>query len=315
MQAVAYSSLPRSTRRELHQRIAATLENRYPERVRIEPEIIAHHYTQAREDMRAATYWAAAALRALERSAFVEAQGHVQQGARACSKAATKRHRDRARLTLNLEVLRGAVYRAVKGFSSSGAEQSFTHARELCERLGDMRRLVDVRRGLFACYYSRGTHALAQEQGQEVKALAERLGDSGARMFAHWMLGCVAFWRGELDEADRELDEAIALYDPKQQQANTLALQIDPGANALCHRGWLLWTLGYPDQAIQTSEHAIKTARDLNSAVCVVDGLVLCDRHSHVLRRFGNRCESISTSLSRSRRSTGSNTCATLHGC
>jgi predicted ATPase len=123
---------------------------------------------------------------------------------------------------------------------------------------------VDVRRGLFACYYSRGTHALAQQQGQEVKALAERLGDPGARMLAHWMLGCVAFWRGELVDADRELEDAIALYDPKQQQANTLALQIDPGANALCHRGWLQWTLGYPDRAVQTSEHAIKTARDLN---------------------------------------------------
>ncbi len=263
VQAVAYSSLLRSTRRELHQQIAATLESRYPERVRVEPEIIAHHYTQAHEDLRAATYWAAAALRALERSAFVEAQGHVTKGL-SLLEGADETDRDRARLTLNLEVLRGAVYRAVKGFASSGAEQSFTHALDLCERLGDTRRLVDVRRGLFACYYSRGTHALAQEQGQEVKALAERLGDSGARMLAHWMLGCVAFWRGELVAADRELEEAIALYDPKQQQANTLALQIDPGANALCHRGWLQWTLGYPDRALQTSEHAIKTARDLN---------------------------------------------------
>jgi len=263
VQAVAYSSLARTKRRKLHQRIAVTLEARYPERVRIEPEIIAHHYTEAGEDSRAATYWAAAAQRALERSAFLEAQGHVNKGITLLDRT-RETDASHERLTLNLEVLRGAVYRALKGFASTGAEQSFTRARDLCERLGDVRSLIDVHRGLFACYYSRGSHSLAHQQGQDVKALAERLDDSGARMLAHWMLGCVAFWRGDLTSADLELEEAIALYDPKHQQGSTLALQIDPGANALCHRSWLQWTLGYPDRAVQTSEHAIKTARDLN---------------------------------------------------
>lgn len=261
VQDAAYASLLRSKRQELHSRIAETLEGSYPERVRIEPEVVAHHYTQAGRPLHAARYWAAAAQRALDRSANLETLGHATRGLDLLASAAGAPDRDR--LELGLEILRGAAYRAVKGFASSEVERSFLRARELAERLDDIPRLIDARRGLFSCYYARGALALAREQGQQVAALGNRMDDSGSRMLGHWMLGCVTFWQGEFPTARRELEKAFSLYDPLQQRANTLALQIDPGVNALLHLSWALWILGHPDQAVQTSEKAIATARQL----------------------------------------------------
>jgi hypothetical protein len=95
---------------------------------------------------------------------------------------------ERDPLELGLEVLRGAAYRAVKGFASSDAERSFIRARELCEKLDDMRGLIDVRRGLFSCYYARGALALARDQGQQVAEAGQKMNESSSRMLGHWML-------------------------------------------------------------------------------------------------------------------------------
>jgi predicted ATPase len=260
LQDAAYDSLLRGRRRDTHQRIAATLENNYSDLVRAEPEIVAHHYTHAGSAQQAARYWALAAQRALDRSANLEAVGHAGAGLELLASLPPNAARDR--LELGLEILRGAAYRAVKGFASVDAERSFERARALSEQLGDAARLLDAHRGLFSCHYARGALAAARTHGDEVAALGERLGAAGPRMLGLWMQGCVTFWQGEFTSAQRQLEQAYALYDPSEP-AKTLALQIDPGVNALFHLSWLQWILGYPDQAVATSEKAVATARRL----------------------------------------------------
>ena len=270
-QDAAYASLLRTRRQKLHELIAETLERSYPERVRVEPEVVAHHYTQAGRSLPAAKYWAAAARRAIDRSANLEALGHASKGLELLTGAAQGPERDS--LELALEVLRGAAYRAVRGFASSDAERSFMRARVLCEKVDDMRGLIDVRRGLFSCYYARGALALARDQGRHVAEAGQTMNESSAQMLGHWMLGCVTFWQGEFATARRELEEAFSLYDPNEQRAKTLALQIDPGVNALCHLGWTLWILGFPDRALKTSEKALETARALGQPFAVAMAL------------------------------------------
>jgi class 3 adenylate cyclase/tetratricopeptide (TPR) repeat protein len=261
IQDAAYGSLLRSKRQELHERIAQALVASYPERARAEPEVVAHHYTQAGRSLPAATYWAEAARRSIDSSASLEALGHATKGLEVLTGVAPAPERDR--LELALEVLRGAAYRAVKGFASSDAERSFLRAQELCVSLAEARSLIDVRRGLFSCYYARGALPLAQDQGQQVAEAGRKMNDPDSRMLGHWMLGCVTFWQGEFATARQELEKAYALYDPNEQRAKTLALQIDPGVNALCHLGWVLWILGFPDQARKANEKALATAREL----------------------------------------------------
>ena len=47
IQDAAYQSLLKSTRQQYHQRIAQVLEARFPETVETQPELLAHHYTEA----------------------------------------------------------------------------------------------------------------------------------------------------------------------------------------------------------------------------------------------------------------------------
>src|SRR3989475_5247577 len=77
IQDAAYESLLKSTRQQYHQRIAQVLEARFPETVETQPELLAHHYTDASFIEQAFPYWQRAGQRAIQRSANVEAISHL----------------------------------------------------------------------------------------------------------------------------------------------------------------------------------------------------------------------------------------------
>jgi class 3 adenylate cyclase len=57
IQDTAYQSLLRSTRQQHHQRIAQVLAERFPETAETQPELVAHHYTEAGLKEQAVVYW------------------------------------------------------------------------------------------------------------------------------------------------------------------------------------------------------------------------------------------------------------------
>ena len=75
----AFQSVLNARKRELHERIAEVLASRFPEVVETEPELLAHHYTEANLVDRALAYWRQAAERAAARLAYIEALGHVDK--------------------------------------------------------------------------------------------------------------------------------------------------------------------------------------------------------------------------------------------
>jgi class 3 adenylate cyclase len=79
-QEVAYQSLLHSTRQQYHQRIAQMLVERFPEIAEAQPELVAHHYTEAGLSEQAIHYWQQAGQRAVQRSAHVEAISHLTKG-------------------------------------------------------------------------------------------------------------------------------------------------------------------------------------------------------------------------------------------
>jgi predicted ATPase len=73
VQDAAYGTLLREPRRALHARIAEILEGRFAEIAENQPELLAHHYSEAGLIERAALQWGKAGQRSLARSALVEA--------------------------------------------------------------------------------------------------------------------------------------------------------------------------------------------------------------------------------------------------
>src|SRR4029453_7907031 len=80
IQEAAYEALLRSTRRQYHQQIAQVLEERFSEIRETQPELLAHHYTEAGCTAQAIPYWQQASQRAIERSAYIEAMAHCTKG-------------------------------------------------------------------------------------------------------------------------------------------------------------------------------------------------------------------------------------------
>ena len=76
----AYESLLKSRRQQLHGQIARALEERFPDIVASQPEIVAHHFTEAGLVDLAIDYWLKAGNLALSRSANAEAVKHLRQG-------------------------------------------------------------------------------------------------------------------------------------------------------------------------------------------------------------------------------------------
>ena len=85
IQDAAYQSLLKSKRQQYHQQIAQVLEERFAELKETQPELLAHHYTEAGLIVQAIPYWQQAGQRAIQRSANVEAIA-ISQRAWSCSR-------------------------------------------------------------------------------------------------------------------------------------------------------------------------------------------------------------------------------------
>ncbi|HSX81640.1 MAG TPA: adenylate/guanylate cyclase domain-containing protein, partial [Candidatus Saccharimonadia bacterium] len=153
IQEAAYQSLLRSTRQQYHQRIARVLEERFPEVTTTQPELLAHHYTEAGLVQEAPPYWQRAGQQAAERSAHVEAIAHLNQGLRVLTTLPETRERDQQELTLRIDLGKSLI--ATKGWASPEAEVAYTRAWELCQQMRDTSWVFAVLWGLSQVYMVR----------------------------------------------------------------------------------------------------------------------------------------------------------------
>src|SRR4030095_7119752 len=100
VQDAAYDSLLTSDRRELHARIAHTLEQHFPDRVANEPEVLARHYTESNNPAAAIPCWREAGKLAGHRVALREASHHFQQGLSLIEELAPSAERDDLELSI-----------------------------------------------------------------------------------------------------------------------------------------------------------------------------------------------------------------------
>jgi class 3 adenylate cyclase len=163
VQEVVYHSLPKSRRQQLHAAVAKALEERRPGTRQEEPEILAHHLTEAGLLDPAIKYWHEAGRRAAQRSANKEAIDHLHRALRLLQLQPDGRERRVRELAL-LNTL-GPVLLAAKGFADRTVEETYHRGRELCQEIGDAAQLVTVLRGLWAFHLVRAELDAARARG------------------------------------------------------------------------------------------------------------------------------------------------------
>src|SRR5262249_48383884 len=117
IQDTAYQSLLKSTQQQYHKRIAHVLEERFSEIRETQPELLAHHYTEAALRGQAIPYWQQAGARAVERSANVEAISHLTKGLALLKPLPATP--ECAQQELALQIALGPALLATKGYGAS----------------------------------------------------------------------------------------------------------------------------------------------------------------------------------------------------
>jgi predicted ATPase len=262
IQDAAYQSLLKRTRQQYHQRIAQVLEAQFPAVVETQPELLAHHYTEAGRTEQAIPYWQQASQHASDRSAYLEAISHCTTGIELLTiLPETPEHTQQA---LTLHIALGAALLVTKGHAAPEVEHAYTRARELCQQVGETPQLVPVLFGLWGFYTMRPQLHTAREIGDTLLRLAQRAHDPALAVIAHWALGLTGLWLGALPAAHQHLEEGIACYTPDQRRALVLRTGREPGVASRQYAASTLWLLGYPEQALTRLHEALALAHELS---------------------------------------------------
>jgi predicted ATPase len=247
IQETAYTSLVRRTRQRYHQWIAEALETQFSEVAMMQPELVAHHYTEAGLRAQALPYWQRAGQQARERSAHAEAIAHLTKGVALLTTLPDTP--ERARQELSLHIALGATLAITKGYGNTEAERVYSRARELCQQLGETLQLFPVQWGLWTCYIVQARQQLAREVGTQLLSLSQHVQDATFLLEAHMALaGACMTW--ESLPRPSPLGHSLACYLPP---AALLAYSALWHGSWVFSRAWMshtLWHLGYPAQAL-----------------------------------------------------------------
>ena len=284
IQDAAYQSLLKSTRQRYHEQIARAMEERLPEIIETQPELLAHHYSEAGRAEQALPYWQDAGKRAVQRSANVEAINHLTRGLELLKTLPDSP--EHARLELTLLIALGVPLRAIKGFAAPEVGKAYARALELCQREGETSQLVPVLRGLWEFHELRAEYGTARELGEQLLVLAGRVQDPGALLVAHDVMGDTLFWLGEFAAARSHLEQGAALYDVRQRQPHIFLYGYDSGVACLGFGSWALWFLGYPDQALRRAQDALSVGRELAHPFSLAFGLQFMAQLHHYRREY-----------------------------
>ena len=254
----AYQSLMTRARRASHERIADVFSDQFPDIARNQPELIAHHCTEAGLAQRAVDLWQKAGLRSAERYELPEAIRHVRKGLEVLATLPVSPARQRQELELQA-VLAGRLI-ATEGYGAADVERVYTRALELATELGDAPRRLQMMLGLEGFHFMRSNFQTAHRLADACLVLARQLGDPARELVIHWVLGEIFFHQGDLALCETHLSECMNNYRRNFHRPRTLQ---DPAVMSWAYCSWAHWKLGYPDRALKTVGQAIALAEEL----------------------------------------------------
>jgi predicted ATPase len=249
-------------RKQIHERAGQALESMFAQRLDDHLGQLAYHFSRSDNVSKAVEYLGRAGQQALQRSAHAEAIRILNAAIDLLQKLPDSP--ERIHQELHLQLAFGSASIPVKGWAALEVERAFTRARELCERLGDLPELFPALFGLWTMYFIRGKLRAAYALGEQLLQLAQEAHRPALLLLAHQALGDTLFNMGELLLAREHLEMAISLYDRERHRPRGFRHGgVDAKVNCLSYAARTLWTLGYPDRALERGDKCIALAQAL----------------------------------------------------
>jgi len=261
IQETAYQSLLKRTRQQLHARVAKVLEERFPERVASEPEVIARHYDQAGLAAQAITHYQRAGDRAAQRCAYEEAIGHLRRALALVGTLPADPARDAREVAVQMAL--GSSLVAVRGFAHAETGAAYERVQSLGEAAGNAAMLVHARLALSNLYVNRGEPDRGLMFAEQVLAVSEETRERTLILPAHLQAALAMLYQGRFTASLAHSERIIALYDAGLDRAKAIAYGGDIHVSAPGVAGWTLSYMGYLDRALERAREGVALARTL----------------------------------------------------
>lgn len=256
IQDAAYQSLLKRTRQQYHQQVAKLLEDRFPDVASTQPDLVAHHYTEANCPAEAIAYWYKAGVAAAAKSANVEAIDQFRNGLALVE--ALSDPRERAERELDLQMALGPALFATKSYNHPDVSRTYARAWELCQQLKDHSRGFTALRGLQLHHQGILELAKAQHFAEEALRIAERLDDAARIVGGHMAVGVTLYFQGKLEPALRHFQRGREMFNPNMRFPNWPGSH--PGVQCQFYSALISWMLGYPGRSLEEATGAAKSA-------------------------------------------------------
>jgi hypothetical protein len=276
VQDAAYESLLKSRRQTLHRRAAELLRDDL-ERAAAEPELVAHHFTQAGVDDLAIEWWGKAGDQALRRSAFQEAIAHLGKAIEMADKAegpapvATAAEVNASRVKLQTDFAQALVWS--KGFAAEETRAAF-------ERTGDLAARAELPAERFPALFGQYLWSLLHGDVRSAQQIAEcflqeaegqgRVAETGV---GHRIDGIASTFLGDLAKARGHLETALVTYSRERDIGVREKFALDTGVAARVYLALGSWLAGDLERARQLIEEAIGLGGDSGHLPDVIHAL------------------------------------------
>ena len=248
IQDAAYDSLLKSRRQALHGRAGQVLRDD-PERAAAEPEVIAHHFTEAGLGELAIEWWGKAGDQALRRSAFQEAIADLGKAIAMADEAAGGTAAGASSERRQLYVAYGNALIAARGHGAPETSRAFARARESVADHKDAPERLAADYGLWAASFARGELSAMRECSAAFLSDVGATPDSPEAGVAHRTAGNTHWFAGEYFEARDHLERALALFHPGRDDDLAFRFGQDAGVAAMADLAQALWPLGDVERA------------------------------------------------------------------
>lgn len=254
VQDAAYATMLRSCRQPLHSSIAKALVERFPAVAESQPELVAHHFTEAGLASAAIDYWRRAGQLASARSANREAVTSFEQALRLLKTQQETRERLEQAVDTHF-----ALWHALQPLSDRVRMAEHLHEAEvLTRKLGDQRRLTRILTLQANHCQAVGDYDEAVRFGQEALTVAQAVGNRGSEMVVTMAQGVTHIARGELRDAATLLERIIAVHgDLRHERLEASRMS---SARSRAHLADVLSQFGRFDEAIGHGETAVQIA-------------------------------------------------------
>jgi predicted ATPase len=236
-----------------------------------QPELFAQHYAEAGIVEKSVVYWGKAGRRSAARSAMAEAAAQLQKGLNQL--ALLPDTPERRRQELELRSSQGAVFVSIKGTAAPETGQAYARAQELWEQLGFPSGFLHIPYGQSAYRILRGEFSLAQRLAEGLLRVSRQRNNSSGLVLGHYSAGRNLMFIGKFASSRSHLEKALVLYDTRPHPSLVVEVAFPPNVSSHGVLGFVLFCLGYPDQASAQSSAAITEARRLAHLPSLVPSL------------------------------------------